>query len=135
MKRIYLLVVFLLLAAIVMNAITLYLIAARFNNAAIHRIVANSMPPVITQEELSRRLDEVRMPTPVQGPHGEPGAAGPKGDAGKDGPSIIGPPGPKGDSGTPGREIELARDPDTGDLYMRYVGDTLWSLVESPNGN
>lgn len=125
-----------------MNAFTLYLIAVRPDNKAIHKIIVDSNAKLVTQEELARRLDELVSPSPVptvgpQGPKGDKGMSivGPKGDSGKDGLSIIGPPGPQGvpgEQGKPGREIELARDSTTGELYMRYVGDTLWAFVGAP---
>lgn len=70
---------------------------------------------------------------------GEQGAPGPKGDTvvGPRGDTVIGPQGPagvdgkgeRGDPGIPGREIELSRDPLSGDLQWRYTGDDFWTVL------
>lgn len=74
-------------------------------------------------------------PTPQVSPapkgrDGANGTSGKDGKDGKDGLTIVGPKGEPGEPGAPGREVELALDPETGDLYMRYTGDTAWRLVE-----
>jgi hypothetical protein len=76
-----------------------------------------------------------------QGPAGQAivGERGPAGNDGVDGQTVInekqtvierrGEPGPKGDSGAPGREIELQRNQDTGDVEWRYDGDSFWQVL------
>lgn len=76
----------------------------------------------------------------IQGATGVPGTdgasiQGPKGDTGDAG--ATGPVGPKGDQGNTGpagQQIELRKDPDTGQLECRFVGDTAWTPI-TDSGN
>lgn len=136
MKRLYSLLALILCSMIVMNVMVLYAIQTRPTTEQVQKMVEDQNQAAIT-EEVATRVQKVasEMPSGPKGDTGDRGPIGQKGENGKDGQSITGPkgdPGLKGEPGTPGREIELRRDPKTGDLYMRYTGDTLWSLVEAP---
>ncbi len=145
MRKLYALMALVIIAIIAVNIVVLYIMFTRPDAARIQQMIDASIKP--TKQIDSAQLSEIAklVPTPppaptaspVPGPKGDTviGASGtagqsivgPSGKDGKDGLSIIG---PKGDTGSPGREIQLARDPSTGELYMKYTGDTLWSLVE-----
>lgn len=138
MRKFYLLVAILLLAVIAMNAVTLYLLVRKASTEDVRRMIElsrndTSVPPAIV--ELIKSLPS---PTQQPGPKGDKGDSivGPKGDSvtgskGDKGDSIKGDQGVQGIPGIPGREAELLVDKSTGELYYRYSGDTVWSLVPS----
>lgn len=139
-----------ILAVIVVNCVILYILFTRPDATRVQQMIDASIKPTgqIEASKLAEIAELVPTPSPVPIPSVIPG---PKGDtvvgatgaAGAVGQSVVGPPGKdgkdglsiigeKGDPGAPGREVQLARDPDTGEMYMRYTGDTLWSLVDAP---
>lgn len=132
MKRIYLLMALIVVAIIGLDAIVLYLIIMTPTSSEIQKMIHKQNQNITKQieESVEKATEDI---VPIKGDTGDPGAAGKAGATGKAGPEgKAGIPGPQGSPGQPGREIELAKDPDTGDLYMRYTGDTAWTLVEAP---
>jgi len=133
-----------IIALIVINIVVLYVMFTRPTMDRVQQMIDASIKPTsqIDSSKLAKIAklvptpSPVPVPSPIPGPKGNtvvgpPGQStvGAPGKDGKDGLSIIG---PKGDPGSPGREIELARDPVTGDMFMRYTGDTTWQLIDAP---
>lgn len=140
MKKLYLVFLFLVIAVIIMNVITLYLLLQRPSLPEVQRMIqANQIQSqIVPNIEEAIKAVVANSPTPVKGDPGPAGNSvvgphGDKGDKGDPGPSIVGPQGLRGELGAPGREIELKQDATTHDLYMRYTGDTAWTLVELIN--
>lgn len=140
MKRVYVLLALILGTIITLNAIVLYLIATRPSTTTVKQLIEDqvSLDLPLVSNQLAKRIES--LPQVGQkgdtGEAGRPGATGEAGPAGPAGPQgLQGVAGAKGESGTPGapgRELELARDPQTNDMYMRYTGDTAWTLIELP---
>jgi hypothetical protein len=146
-RRVYVLLALIMVAISGLNGVVLYLSATRPSLQRVQELIDSDKTTVspALQEEIAKELSTTstmvsNIPGP-QGPKGEsakpvPGPQGSPGPPGKDGASVVGPAGPAGPPGipgAPGREIELSKDPETGDLYFRYSGDTTWTPVGGPN--
>lgn len=97
----------------------------------------------VRQEPQVNNFVGQRGETGMQGPKGDPGVTvqGLRGVPGEPGKTVItenttvverpGEQGPQGEAGEPGREVEIQKNPDTGDVEWRYKGDRLWqTLIE-----
>jgi len=134
-----------IIAIIVINIAILYTMFTRPNAGQVQRMIEASIK-ANSQSDASKLAEIARLvptPTPIALPTPSPkqdtvivrkGEDGKSivGPPGNDGLTIIGPKGDKGDIGSPGREVELARDPITGEFYSRYTGDTTWQLITTP---
>ncbi len=131
-KKAFIVIVILSVICAVLSAASVYISLRHPTTDQVKHMVdvaiAAKTPPTAATSVTPMPMQPLPTPIPgkdgVNGKNGLPGATGQPGPQGA--PGIAG---PKGDPGMPGREAQFAKDPESGELYYRYIGDTAWVLI------